>query len=81
MIKLPKRLTFRMSPALYEQFCLFRRQSGHPWWDESEHLREAVRRYIADAQVAAAARQAAERQTTPASSDKSTSKRRTRTKK
>lgn len=81
MIRLPKRLTFRLTPQLYDLFCQFRREAGSPWWDESEHLREAIRRYIAPAQAARAAREAAARQTPPASSDKPPAKRRTRSKK
>ena len=81
MIRLPKRLTFRMSATLYQAFCEFRREAGSPWWDESEHVREAIKRYIASAQAARAAREAAARQAPSASSDKKPAKRRTRTKK
>lgn len=81
MIRLPKRLTFRLSPELYDQFCQHRREAGSPWWDESAHIREAIRRYIAPAQAAAAARAEAEQNAAPRLSDKSTAKRRTRSRK
>lgn len=81
MIRLPKRITFRMTTQEYSIFCLYRREAGEPYWSESLHIREAIRRYIAPAQEAAARRASDAIATPRPKSEGKPAKRRTRSKK